>query len=510
MRLTQKLGVRQSQSVMMSPQMQLALKVLSLNRLELEDLLHEKIEENPLLELDNSDPNASDASNEGDKAADGSPIETLVSGDGEAQPDADRALEMDASASLEKALEASDWPVDQNIDHSIEELDAVNLRDQGMRDDFPRDISDTQAITLQSYLAEQIREITAPNSIRDIALALTYWLDEDGYLRDDDAHILAALTISEDQLAQAKLVVQGCDPPGLAQANLHDCLRAQFERRDAFFDIEAQVLANLQTLSAIGIQEFSSKYDLDKDDVADVLRRIQSLEPKPGREFQISYQPVQAPDLRVFKMSDGWMAEINEEGLPKLLIRDTYWQELAKQQNSETLKKYISSNRQSANWLRRTINTRAVSLLRTAYAIIERQTDYFEKGQLYLRPMTIRELSVDLDLNEGTVSRIVANKIMETPFGVIAMKDLFSSSVGKNPNGDAFASGSVKARIEAWIHDEASHKPLSDQKLVEMLKAEGVDLARRTVTKYREALNIPSSTIRRQQSRLSVSSQSSN
>ena len=323
-------------------------------------------------------------------------------------------------------------------------------------------------------------------------------------LGDEDEQIFEALNISQEQLSQAKQVIRGCDPAGLAQSNLYDCLRAQFEREDAFFDIEAQVLANLQELSGLGIREFATKHDLDKDDVADVLGRIKALEPKPGRRFQVSNEPTQAPDLRIFKMPDGWIAEINEEGLPKLLIRDTYWQELAKQENSETLKKYISSNRQSANWLRRTINTRAVSLLRTAYAIIERQTDYFEKGQLYLRPMTIRELSGDLDLNEGTVSRIVANKIIETPFGVIAMKDLFTSSVGKDEHGDAFASGSIKARIEALIQNEVVAKPLSDQKLVEMLKTEGVDLARRTVTKYREALNIPSSTIRRQKSRLTV------
>ncbi len=508
MRVTQKLGVRQSQSVMMSPQMQLALKVLSLNRNELEDLINEKIEENPILELNVSDHIGADHTGADDNAAaDNAPpssIDNILSIDVDVDTSSDTAPKTHGSDNLKQAMEVSDWPTDQNIDNSIEELDAVNLRDQGMRDDFTKDFADTQNVTLQAYLEQQIREMAVPQLIRDVAMALIYWLDDDGYLRDEDEQIFEALNISQEQLSQAKQVIRGCDPAGLAQSNLYDCLRAQFEREDAFFDIEAQVLANLQELSGLGIREFATKHDLDKDDVADVLGRIKALEPKPGRRFQVSNEPTQAPDLRIFKMPDGWIAEINEEGLPKLLIRDTYWQELAKQENSETLKKYISSNRQSANWLRRTINTRAVSLLRTAYAIIERQTDYFEKGQLYLRPMTIRELSGDLDLNEGTVSRIVANKIIETPFGVIAMKDLFTSSVGKDEHGDAFASGSIKARIEALIQNEVVAKPLSDQKLVEMLKTEGVDLARRTVTKYREALNIPSSTIRRQKSRLTV------
>ena len=242
------------------------------------------------------------------------------------------------------------------------------------------------------------------------------------------------------------------------------------------------------------------------------MRDLQNLNPRPAAEFARASVSTQAPEILVCRDGEGWQVSLNDDALPRILVLERDWEEMAKRPMSDADRQFLASNVQSARWLVRATQQRAVTMLRVAQAVVDRQNDFLRDGQRALKPMILREIADTLELHESTISRTVANKLIDTPAGIFALKDLFSAALmggttvqngaegGKENNG-ASAAG-VKARIRALIDDETPDRIISDDMIVEALKGEGIGVARRTVAKYRESLNIPSSVIRRRANRI--------
>lgn len=470
---TQSQGLKQSQSVMMTPQMQLAMRVLALGQQELSEVLSSEIEANPLLDQDEGFE--SDLKNTMDDGV----LPEVLGG--------------------EVGIEHIEWPDDLNLDRAINEFETETLRDHGVEERPNIEHYVSEAPSLERDLRMQIYELSLPDAVRRCAEDLLYWLDADGYLRESD-HDIAALTgYAPASVFAARKALQSCSPKGLAARDLSECLALQLVETDVDDDMLWLVLDNLNLLTKQGPAEFSLLNNVSVEKVLGIITALRKCDPKPGRVFESADNNVQAPDVIIRQDGDIWIAEINEALLPSLHIREGLWEELARQGSTAEVKKYLETQRQSARWLQKIVNTRAMSLLRVSYALIAKQSLYLEKGVQYLRPMTIRELADDVGLNEATVSRVVANKLIDGPFGIVAMRDLFTSAVGQNAEGDAYAAGAVKSRIQALIDDEPMKKPLSDDKLVGLLAAEGIPIARRTVTKYREAMGLGSSVERKRQ-----------
>ena len=463
----------------MTPQMQLAMRVLALGQQELSDMLSAEIEANPLLDQD--EEFESDLNNTTDDGV----LPEVLSG--------------------EVGVEHIEWPDDLNLDRAIHEFESETLRDHGVEERPNIEHYISEAPSLERDLRMQIYELSLPDAVRQCAEDLLYWLDPDGYLRESD-HDIAALTgHAPSSVLAARKALQLCAPKGLAARDLKECLALQLVGHDIDEETLWLVLDNLNLLTKHGPTEFSLLNDVNVENVLGIINDLRKCDPKPGRVFEPADQNVQAPDVIMRQDGDIWIAEINEALLPSLHIREGLWEELARQGSTAEVKKYLETQRQSARWLQKIVNTRAMSLLRVSYALIAKQSLYLEKGVEYLRPMTIRELADDVGLNEATVSRVVANKLIDGPFGVVAMRDLFTSAVGQNAEGEAYAAGAVKSRIQALIDDEPCKKPLSDDKLVGLLAAEGIPIARRTVTKYREAMGLGSSVERKRQKQFSAS-----
>ncbi len=454
----------------MTPQMQLAMRVLSLSHLELSELIQEKIEENPLLEYADAESDIpADAVSEGDMAS-----------------DALREIDL---------TESEAWSDEHNIDRAHEERELTLLQDSASQSELSFDVFVTAEATLAEALQAQLRDLLGDGEVRRLAFDLIHWLDEDGYLRESDDELAQLLPADLVLIQGARRALQACEPRGLAARSLAECFRLQIETIDPQLDL---LLKHLHLLTAGSLSHLEEKTGLRVADIKSSVARLQALNPHPGRNYLPSPDHLAPPDV-IFKRDGGgqWYAEINEAMLPAVQLRDGLWEDLARRDQSDALQRYMSQNRQAARWLQRTIFTRAMSLLRVSEAIIGQQEAFLDQGINYLKPMTIREIADRVDLNEGTVSRIVANKLVETPLGVWPMKNLFSSAVGQSSDEDGVSSRAVKQRIKALIDDEPAAKPLSDDKLVKLLGDEGVAIARRTVTKYREALAIGSSVERR-------------
>lgn len=470
-RSAQNQNLRQTQNVMLSPQMRLAMRVLESAQLDLAEIIQSEIEQNPLIEIDMADdrdlPTALSANNEPDHQADGS-------------------LEADQAVSVQD---------DYDLDYIREENEWAALRDHGEDGWRPREPS--VAPTAREHIVQAIFDQSYPAAITDLAVMLVHWLDEAGFLREADGELAQALNADVDMIADARACLQAVEPAGLGARDLCECFTLQLQRRGGVTPKMAQVIAHLDLLLRCSVEAMAQELDMAPLEVKDHLSQLRHLTARPLDRLDVTPDERPAPDLRIFNQRGQWVAEINEDFLPSIHLREDYWQELARLDQQAQLHRYLRQHRQSARWLQRTINTRAMSLLRVSNAIIARQTDYLAQGASALRPMTIRQIAEDVGLNEGTVSRVVANKIVETPFGVMPLRQLFTSAVGADDQGEAFASGAVKFRIKALIDAEPDKKPLSDARLVKILEEEGISVARRTVTKYREALGLASSVDRK-------------
>ena len=519
MRISQRMQAKQSQKLHMSPQVQQSILVLQMNNLELAELLQSEAEKNPFLETGDGDENVVSLED----------TEGSVHASNEATPPPD----MEEGASSEGL-----GPDGANDAGGFSALDDVMTRghlgdatleaeDEGWREESQSNVSEflsadgeTQATskiieevvaedeTLADYLRIQLVDLSPDADLRALCLALIGWIDEDGYLREEDTEICDSLDIAPAQLEVALKLLRGLNPAGIFARNLRDCLGLQWQRLPDYDPTQIVLLDHLDLLARGKLDRLGEVCHLSKEELGRALRNLQSLNPRPAAEFARTSVTTQAPEILVRRDGDGWQVSLNDDALPRILVLERDWEEMAKRPMSDTDRQFLASNVQSARWLARATQQRAITMLRVAQAVVDRQNDFLRDGQRALKPMVLREIADTLDLHESTISRTVANKLIDTPAGIFALKDLFSAALiggasaqNEAENNTASAAG-VKARIRALIDHETPDRIISDDMIVEALKSEGIGVARRTVAKYRESLNIPSSVIRRRANRI--------
>lgn len=479
MTLGPRLDLRQSQSLVMTPQLQQAIKLLALSNLEIETFIGEALESNPLLEAGEVAREAGDGSNEAPI-----PEASADSGDG------DSALDIDA-ASLDRDRDTGDgeWGSAGSSGASFDDLpDFENRSGEGP--------------TLAEHLLDQVG--TAAGDAREAFLArhLIGLLDEAGYLAADLRETAAELGVMPSELERALRVVQSLDPTGVGARTLGECLALQAQEADRYDPCMARLLDNLELVAKGEFARLKRMCDVDDEDFADMLAELRSYDPKPGLRFGGAAETSVVPDvLLTAAEGGGWDIRINEATLPRLVINREYYIELKTGCSDKASKAWLGEKLADANWLIKALDQRQKTILKTAAEIVKKQDGFFRRGVAELRPLTLREVAEAIDMHESTVSRVTSNKYLHCDRGTFELKYFFTSGVG-SADGEGASSQAVKARIKALCDAEDPKKILSDDTLVEMLKTEGFDLARRTVAKYREAIGIGSSVQRRRQKKL--------
>jgi len=503
-----RLQLKMSQQLVMTPQLQQAIKLLQLNRLELANLVQQEMTDNPVLEEveGEEEPTPVELSDATPEA----PSDAAPEGEGADSPEAmEIARDLEAAGASETAPEPAPEPEASNAEKiaDVEWEDYMDANPQtglatgGREDDEGRSLEATltRRATLAEHLDWQLQLSVFDEAEREAARWIIGNLDDDGYLRSSIEEVARQSGISEEGVAGALAKVQILDPTGVAARNLRECLLLQIEAYEIDDPVVVSILTDhFELLHKRDFRGLTRALGITIEEIALAAKVIASLEPRPGRAFGGDDPIYITPDIYVYKVADEFHIVLNEDGLPKLKVNHVYRDVLSKDESAtKEAKDYVHEKLRSAVWLIRSIHQRQRTIYRVMESIIRYQRDFFEKGINFLRPLNLRDVADDIEMHESTVSRVTTNKYVHTPQGVFELKYFFNSSIGRF-NGEAIASESVKEKIRKIIANEDSRRPLSDQRIAEMLKSANIDIARRTVTKYREAMNVLSSTKRRQ------------
>lgn len=475
-----RLDLRQTQSLVMTPQLQQAIKLLALSNLEIETFVAEALESNPLLEMGETRREA-----EGEDAREPAEHDAAPGPDGEAALDiAAHALDPDAAPG-----DRGDWS------------EAGGL--SGPAPDHP-DLENRSAggPSLAEHLSGQIGAMAHDAREAMIAARLIHELDEAGYLRIDLRELAGDLGAPLAEVERALGLVQSLDPTGVGARDLAECLALQAREADRYDPCMARLIDHLDLLASGDIACLRRLCNVDDEDFADMLAELRSYDPRPGARFDTRSESAVVPDVLVAPSGpDGWSVRMNEASLPRLVVNREYYLELKAGARDRSSTRWLNEQLGEADWLIRALDQRQKTILKTASEIVKRQEGFLKDGISAMRPLTLREVAEAIDMHESTVSRVTSNKYMACPRGTFEMKYFFSSGVGA-ADGEGASSQAIKARIRALCDAEDPKKVLSDQKLADLLGDEGFDLARRTVAKYREAIGIGSSAERRRQKKL--------
>ncbi len=518
MAVSQRLEVRQTQSLVMTPQLQQAIKLLQLSNLELADYIDRELERNPLLEREEAD---------GTTAGDPSPpaeapgaAEGDRPGTAEGESPADAAQGADAALDFSEASappDAADSPLDTDFEElydttpadgwspsdggsSLSTAGPGGTGSGGFEDDGPGlEQRLSENVTLRAHLLNQLQlELTDPAD-RMIGMHLIDMLDEAGYLTGELSGVAALLGCGEARVAAALKRLQAFDPPGIFARDLKECLALQLADRNRLDPAIQALLDNLELLARRELAKLKRICDVDDEDLSDMIAEIRALDPKPALAFDSRVAEPVVPDVLLRPgPGGGWLLELNNETLPRVLVNRQYYAQLAKSARVRRDKEYISEALQSANWLVKSLHQRATTILKVSTEIVRLQDAFFRKGVQHLRPLTLRDVADAIEMHESTVSRVTSNKFMATPRGTFELKYFFTSAIAST-HGEAHSAESVRHRIRGLIDAEIPSKVLSDDSIVDLLGKEGIEIARRTVAKYREAMRIPSSVERRRQ-----------
>ena len=514
--------LRISQQLVMTPQLQQAIKLLQLNQLELVNLVQDELQENPCLEEDDREE-ATDAEIS-DETPDQLPAETIGA---ESEPDAESnsgevevdpgelavAADLSAGESLQAGTEAegTDSPTDADKiadvqwDDYMDSHPLTGLEGRGPGDDDNRpsiEATLTRAPNLAEHLTWQIQLSDFDESEVAVAEWIIGNLDEKGYLSATTEEIALQAGVELEAVDAVLAKVQRLDPIGVAARDLRECLITQIKALNCGDPLALRIVdEHIDLLQKRDFKKIARLLESTIEEVSSAVRVIGALEPRPGRAFGGDDPVYIIPDIYVYKVAGEFHILLNEEGLPRLKINSVYKDVLSADSSSKSeirdTKNYVQDKVRSAMWLIKSIHQRQRTIYKVTESIIRHQGDFFESGVSSLKPLNLRDVADDIGMHESTVSRVTTNKYMHTPQGIFELKYFFNSSISR-VEGDAVASESVKEEIRKLVAAEDSSKPLSDQRIVEQLKAINIDIARRTVTKYRESLNILSSTKRRE------------
>jgi RNA polymerase sigma-54 factor len=513
MALSAKLMMRQGQSLVMTPQLLQAIKLLQFSSIELASFIEEELERNPMLERveesggelpiseaatpdgqgsdaqfsEPDEPRESDWAGE-TLATDGAALESSLGTELSNTFDADRpAVSPEASTTLTDAgLSATSW------------TGAVGPPSNGEAANLEAYVAAKP--TLHDHLLEQLALACADPVDRMIGHTLIDAVDEIGYMREDISDIAQRLGTPAARIEMVLAKIHTFEPSGVGARDLAECLAIQLRERDRYDPAMQTLIANLPLLAKREFPTLRRLCDVDDEDLADMVAEIRRLDPKPGRAYSGGpIQPV-VPDVTVRAAADGgWHVELNSEVLPRLLVNQTYAAHVAKSRANDSDRSFVSQCLQTANWLTKSLEQRARTILKVSTEIVRQQHAFFAEGVQHLRPLNLKSIADAIGMHESTVSRVTSNKYMSTPRGLFELKYFFTASIAAQSGGQAHSAESVRHKIKAMIERESVGNVLSDDAIVTELRAADIDIARRTVAKYRESLRIPSSVERRRE-----------
>ena len=508
MALAPRLDLRTTQSLVMTPQLQQAIKLLALSNIELESFVTEEIEKNPLLEP-GAGQDTIDAAPTPDDAPKGSD-EVLGSDTGEAAAALDISVAADDFAG--RAPSDSDTAPDPGSDRPLDGqagMDGIRTAPASAGEGGGTDFTDRLVadITLHDHLAEQAGAVLAGADLM-IARHLIDQIDECGYLQADLLELASRLGVALDRVERALEVVQGFDPVGVGARDLAECLALQAKEADRYDPAMARLIAHLDLLAKGALAQLKRVCRVDDEDLADMIAELRAYDPKPGCRIGSSDSQAVVPDIFVAerpvkegKSGDAarWVIELNSATLPRVLVNRSYYAELTGGVQDKKARDWLNECLADASWLVKALDQRQRTIVKVAAEIVKQQEAFFRHGVTSLRPLTLRAVAEAIEMHESTVSRVTSNKYLSCARGTFELKYFFTSGIASSTGGEAASAEAVKSHIARLIADEDAGGILSDDKLVKLLKDAGFTIARRTVAKYREALGLGSSVQRRRQ-----------
>jgi RNA polymerase sigma-54 factor len=500
MALTQRLQIRQSQALVMTPQLMQAIKLLQLSNLDLVAYVEAELERNPLLDRSAEDerapaeagsapgPNGAPADGDAWNAAESEPLRNR----------AEEALDTRTEDVFPDHAEATP-PRAADGPAGYSEWAAVGA---GGRDDGEYNLEAfvPAETTLADWLREQLTLALSKPAQRMIGQYLIDLVDEAGYIGGELDTAAEKLGTSVAEIETVLRTLQSFDPPGICARDLAECLTLQLKERNRFDPAMQALIGRLDLLAKRDFAALKKICGVGDEDLADMIAEIRRLNPKPGLAFGSAVvQPI-VPDVFVRPGPDGgWIVELNSDTLPKVLVNQIYYAEVSATARRDADKSYLAECLQSATWLVRALDQRARTILKVANEIVRQQDGFFAHGVEHLRPLNLKTVAEAISMHESTVSRVTANKYMATSRGIFELKYFFTSAIAASHGGEAHSAEAVRHRIKQLIDAETAADVLSDDTIVDKLREAGIDIARRTVAKYREAMRIPSSVQRRRE-----------
>jgi RNA polymerase sigma-54 factor len=499
MALTQRLLIRQSQTLVMTPQLMQAIKLLQLSNLDLVAYVEAELERNPLLDRATEEEPATGAAN-------GVPTSDKPPADGEARSAREReangnATEERLDSGFEDGADDGETPRPRAAEGPAGYSEWAGVGSGGRDDgDYNLEAFVAAETTLADWLREQLTLAVADPGRRMIGQYLIDLIDEAGYIGGDLDAVAERLGTGVEEVEAVLGILQGFDPPGIAARDLAECLALQLKERNRFDPAMQALVTRLDLLAKRDFPALKKICGVGDEDLADMIAEIRRLNPKPGLAFgSAMVQPI-VPDVFVRPGPDGgWIVELNSDTLPKVLVNQTYYSEVSTTARRDTEKTYLAECLQSATWLVRALDQRARTILKVANEIVRQQDGFFAHGVQHLRPLNLKTVAEAIGMHESTVSRVTANKYMATSRGIFELKYFFTSAIAAAHGGEAHSAEAVRHRIKQLIDAESAADVLSDDTIVDKLRGAGIDIARRTVAKYREAMRIPSSVQRRRE-----------
>jgi RNA polymerase sigma-54 factor len=487
MSLNQRLDLRQSQSLVMTPQLQQAIKLLQMSNLELQDFVQTELETNPLLERAEAE-------------SDAPPLHETVS----TEPERPEPAAFDAPIAETPHAEPDSFAMEAPLDTDFDNVWASDRAGSSAAahslgdDDFSFEQTLPAVTSLRDHLRTQIDCDFSDPVERLIGIALLDLLDDNGFLPPELDLVRTQLGAAPEQFEHVITKLQRCDPVGIFARGLAECLAIQLREQNRYDPAMAALLNNLPLVAARDHKKLQSLCGVDALDLADMLSELKRLNPRPAQAFTHDVTQTLIPDVLLRPLpGGGWQVELNPENLPRVLANEHYFQRLTAGVKVKAERDYIQERWQQANWLVKALHQRANTILKTASAIVQQQDNFFIHGVTHLRPLTLRQIAEDIAMHESTISRVTTNKYIATPRGIFELKYFFTNAIAATDGGDALAATAVRHRIKTMIEAEAPNAILADDRIAALLQQEGIAIARRTVAKYREAMQIPSSAARR-------------
>lgn len=515
MALSTKLEMRQSQSLIMTPQLMQAIKLLQLSNLDLMAYVDAELERNPLLEKPEGDAlSSTDAGREQESAPESG--ETVELGPPGEEPQTGDWME----SQLETASESIASRMDTDLGNvfpdepgtmsgketpTLTAGESYKSKGGGDTDGYNLEAFVAEAESLAQLLEDQMHMAFTEAADKLIAGHLINSLDDNGYLDLNLEEASDQLGVTLDRMEEVLAVVQTFEPAGVFARGLAECLKLQLIDRNRYDPAMAALIDNIELLARRDLAALRRVCGVDEEDLVEMIHEIRALDPRPGSVYGIApVQPV-IPDVFVRRANDGgWAVELNGETLPRVLVNQTYYATITRTARDETEKQYLTDCLQTANWLVKSLDQRAKTILKVSTEIVRQQDGFLALGIEHLKPLNLKTIADAIGMHESTISRVTSNKYMATPRGIFELKYFFTSAISATGGDDAHSAEAVRYKIKQLIDAEAPDAILSDDAIVKILKADGVDIARRTVAKYREAMKLGSSVQRRREKRVKL------